>query len=158
MAKNPYINIYGGDVTEGGTDGTLISCDGSFSYPISMLFDVSKPEIKLGDLPCVVGKFAFRTEPGYIWSDLYIKVTNSDSYSAWDLSWYPSMGDYSKSIFKWGRGASDIHDVNTVFYLALGYFGRKWDYDLDKFLDHFYNGQDTGINISAKIAPIGFEY
>jgi hypothetical protein len=158
MAKNPYINIYGGDVTEGGTDGTLISCDGSFFYPISMLFDVSKPDINLGTLPCVVSKFAFRTEPGYKWSDLYITVTDSDLYSAWYLSWSSTMGNYSKSIFKWGRGASDMHDVNTVFYLALGYFGRKWSYDYDKFLDHFYNGQDTGINISAKIAPIGFEY
>jgi len=164
MAKNPYINIYGGEVTEGGTDGDLISCDGSFFYPISMLFDISKPEPAetLQGENCIVKKFAFRTEPGWTYYNTWIYLTQppQETYSNWKMNWNSSNVDDNgwKDSSSWGgQYRAERANVNKCFYLRLRYNGRKWDYDLDKFLDHMGHYQDTGIQIVSKIAPVGFE-
>lgn len=165
MAKNPYINIYGGEVTEGGTDGTLISCDGSFFYPISMLFDISKPapaETLIGK-DCIVKKFAFRTEPGWAHDGVKISITQpSESYSRsrWYMNWHSGDADYDGWKDDWSRWGGGYREstvnVNKIFYLKLRYNGRWYEEDLDKMVDHFGHYRDTGISIEAKIAPFGF--
>ena len=162
MAKNPYINLYGGEVTEGGTDGTPISCDGSFTYPLSMLFDISKPTIVNLPAKFLVGKFAIRTEPGFYWKNVRITFNDpidpiADIYTAWYLSWkndFDTETLHLKYIYD-GYG-DDEANINKIFYVMLCYSGSKYDEDLDKKVDLFTQFQDTGISINAKIAPVGY--
>lgn len=163
MAKNPYINIYGGDVTAGEKDGIPISCDGSFFYPVSMLFDVSKaaPAETAQGKNCMVKKFAIRTEPGWTYSNLRIQLTQppSETYTQWKINWYTDSVDYNHwdDYATWGGHYADkVANVNKIFYLRLKYRGRQYDYDLERYFDHFGNFRDTGIRVSASIAPIGF--
>jgi hypothetical protein len=164
MAKNPYINIYGGEVTEGGTDGELISCDGSFFYPISMFFDISKPapSEKKPTRICMVQKFAVRTEPGWAHDGVHILITQpTETYSRsrWAVNMYHADVDDNgwTDHAVWGnRYVAETVNKNKIFYLRLAYNGLWYEEDLDKLVDHFGHYQDTGINIRAKIAPFGF--
>jgi hypothetical protein len=160
MAINPYINLYGGEVTEGGTDGTPISCDGAFTYPLSMLFDISKPTI-VGK-KCLIGKFAVRTAPGFCWENLTITFNDpidplADKYTAWSLSWYNDFftGPLRRNYIYDGYGYNEVN-INKIFYVMLSYTGSKYDEKLDKKIDLFTRFQDTGISINAKIAPVGY--
>lgn len=159
MAKNPYINIYGGDVTAGEKDGTPISCDGSFSFPISAFFDIEKPDYNFEDLGVrfKVFKFAIRTEDGFNTGSLsdtkrtLIRVTDYDDImnEKLRLSWYPFVNrDDASSSINWSWYISkfygEIKETNTLFYLRAGYS------DGDDLLSY----RNTKFNVEAKIFPI----
>lgn len=159
MAKNPYINVYGGDVTAGEKDGTPISCDGSFSFPISAIFDIEKPDYDFEDLGVKfkVFKFAIRTEEGFNtgWASdntrTMIRVTDYDDMAdeKLRLSWYPFVNrdDISSSInWNWyiSKIYGEIKETNTLFYLRAGYS------DGDDLLSY----RNTKFNVEAKIFPI----
>lgn len=159
MAKNPYINIYGGDVTAREKDGTPISCDGSFSFPISAFFDIEKPDYNFEDLGVKfkVFKFAIRTEDGFntgsssTASRTLIRVTNYDDMAdeKLRLSWYPfvNRSDASSSInWDWyiSKIYGEIKETNTLFYLRVGYNDGD---DLSSY-------RNTKFNVEAKIFPI----
>lgn len=159
MAKNPYINIYGGDVTAGEKDGIPISCDGSFSFPISAFFDIEKPDYDFEDLGVKfkVFKFAIRTEDGFntgsssTASRTLIRVTNYDDMAneKLRLSWYPfvNRSDVSSSTnWYWyiSKNYGEIKETNTLFYLRVGYS------DGDDLLSY----RNTKFNVEAKIFPI----
>jgi len=159
MAKNPYINIYGGDVTAGEKDGIPISCDGSFSFPISAFFDIEKPDYDFEDLGVKfkVFKFAIRTEDGFNTGSSFtasrtlIRVTDYDDITneKLRLSWYPnvSRSDVSSSTnWKWyiSKIYGEIKEINTLFYLRVGYNDGD---DLSSY-------RNTKFNVEAKIFPI----
>lgn len=159
MAKNPYINIYGGDVTAGEKDGIPISCDGSFSFPISAFFDIEKPDYNFEDLGVrfKVFKFAIRTEDGFNTGSSFtasrtlIRVTNYDDITdeKLRLSWFPFVNriDASSSTnWYWyiSKDYGEIKDTNTLFYLCVGYN------DGDDLLSY----RNTKFNVKAKIFPI----
>lgn len=159
MAKNPYINIYGGEVTAGGKDGIPISCDGSFSFPISAFFDIEKPDYNFEDLGVKfkVFKFAIRTEEGFntgSFSDTtrtMVRVTDYNDIinEKLRLSWYPfvNRSDVSSSTnWDWyiSKIYGEIKETNTLFYLRVGYNDGD---DLSSY-------RNTKFNVEAKIFPI----
>lgn len=159
MAKNPYINIYGGDVTAGEKDGTPISCDGSFSFPISAFFDIEKPDYNFEDLGVKfkVFKFAIRTEDGYNTGSSFtasrtlIRVTDYDDITneKLRLSWYQfvNRSDVSSSTnWDWyiSKFYGEIKETNTLFYLRVGYNDGD---DLSSF-------KNSKFNVKAKIFPV----
>lgn len=55
---NPYINLYMNNPTEGGTDGSMISTDGNYTSPLTVVLDAAQNETKKV-------KLAIRTEQGF---------------------------------------------------------------------------------------------
>jgi hypothetical protein len=104
---NEYCNVYKNNPTVGGTDGTAVSTDGSFTSPMSFILDASQNEEK-------VQKFAIRTETGYIAKDVVIS-DNNDPNDRLKLCWTEN-GTFADSI----AAANDITDVNTIFYAKAG--------------------------------------
>ena len=110
MAKNPYINIYGGNPTNGEEDGILLSSDGSFTTPFSVLFDIEKGVTfrceELG-ISYKIVKLAFRVESEFEANDKYgeygvrwrtsISVRNDEEEIGgiqrwrWRVSAYPNI-------------------------------------------------------------------
>ena len=134
MSKNPYINIYGGEVTAGEKDGIPISCDGSFSFPISAFFDIEKPDYNFEDLGVKfkVFKFAIRTEDGFNTginindrtTTICVTDYNDIATEKLRLSWYPNVyKNDSSTDWNWyiSKMYSQIKDTNTLFYLRVGY-------------------------------------
>lgn len=101
---NTYINIYNGDVTPGGTDGTPVSYDASFSNPIETTLDASQNEVKV--LP-----LAIRTGVGY----KAINVVISDLNDSNDRI---QLGKTS-SIFSNSISFDEINSTNTIFYIRF---------------------------------------
>ena len=159
MAKNPYINIYGGDVTAGEKDGTPISCDGSFSFPISAIFDIAKPDYTYEDAGVMfkVFKLAIRTEDGFNTGTLsddkqmWIRVTDT-GYNAYHdeanlrLSWYPRVYGVDDANWNWyiAKYYAEITDVNTLFYLRVRY----------KNGDNLSSYRNSKFHVIAKIFPV----
>lgn len=157
MAKNPYINIYGGEVTAGEKDGTPISCDGSFSFPISAIFDIAKPDYIFEDSSVMfkVFKLAIRTEEGFNTGTLSderqmgIWVTEYDAYddeANLRLSWYPRVYGVDDTNWTWyiAKYYAEITDVNTLFYLRVGYNDGD---DLSSY-------RNSKFHVIAKIFPV----
>lgn len=155
MAKNPYINIYAGDPTEGEKDGFAISSDGSFSAPLSVLFDVlnADDEERNGasswEYYTVYKyvKLAVRLESGYM-----LKSGSSLAISVPSGNW--SFTAASPSInATWARtinfSANDISDVNRIFYARLS-AGRYAPAPPSNHL----TGRDSLLTLSAKIFPV----
>lgn len=154
MAKNPYINIYGGEVTAGEKDGFAISSSGSFSAPLSVLFDVlnADDEERNGasswEYYTVYKyvKLAVRLEPGYTLesgSDLAISVPSGN----WSFT-----KDSPSTKATWTRTisfpANRISDVNRIFYARLS-AGRYAPAPPSSYL----TGRDSLLTLSAKIFP-----
>lgn len=161
MAINPYINLYGGEVTAGETDGIPISCDGSFSYPVKMLFDVSKPTfVRSWNRYLVSSPFAIRTAPGLTWENVRITFDKQSSLNSYFyLSW---RNNFETESMMWdniysGYSPDNPVGVNKLFYVALNYTGPKYNADLDKLLDTFFHYTDTNIHVHAKICPQGYK-
>lgn len=159
MAKNPYINIYGGEVTAGGKDGTPISCDGSFSFPIFAIFDIAKPDYIFEDSGVMfkVFKLAIRTEEGFNTGTLTddkqmgIWITDTEYNAGHEeknlrLSWYPFVNGDIDANWTWyiAKYYAEITDVNTLFYLRVGYRDGE---DLSVY-------RNSKFHVIAKIFPI----
>ena len=101
---NPYLNVYMGNPTEGGTDGTVISTDGSQTAPLVVNLDAAQNETKKV-------KLALRCESGYTTqSDTVIQDVN-DTNDYWKFS-LTENGTYADSI----TISSAISNVNTIFW------------------------------------------
>ena len=101
---NPYINVYGGNPTEGGTDGTVVSTDGAQTAPLVVNLDAAQNEskkIKLG----------IRCESGYTTQSDTVIQDSGDTYDRWKFS-LTENGTYADSI----TIASAISTVNTIFW------------------------------------------
>ena len=75
--KNPFINLYGGEPTDGRNDGTIISLDDDTSSPIQATVNASKQETKKQ-------KLALRCEEGYTTNadtTIWFKGANADKWS-----------------------------------------------------------------------------
>lgn len=101
---NPYINLYMNNPTEGGTDGTAISTDGTQLNPLTVTLDASKNESKKM-------KLAVRCEEGYQTSGAATISDYNDTNDRWKFS-LTEEGTYSDTIII----ASTIDSVNTIFY------------------------------------------
>ena len=82
---NAYINVYTGNPTLDGTDGTQISTDGAQTSPLSAVLDATKEENK-------VMKIALRCEAGY-------KVKADASGNTVTIDFLDGSGNHST---KWG--------------------------------------------------------
>lgn len=101
---NPYINIYKNNPTVGGTDGTAVSDDGSFTAPVSVTLDASQNQQE-------IVKLAVRCEDGYCTDgNTTIEVIN-DTANHWSLCGTQN-GTFSSSI----TISSTISSVNVIFY------------------------------------------
>lgn len=102
--SNAYINVYKGNPTVGGTDGTAVSTDGAYTSPISVTLDASINETK-------TVKLAIRTETGYTTTGNVTISDSGDTNDRWKLC-LTEDGTYTDSI----TISSEITAVNTIFY------------------------------------------
>ena len=103
MANN-FINVYTGNPTEGGTDGTIISTDGAQTAPLVVSLDASIEETKKT-------KLAVRCESGYQTTAGTIIQDNGDTNDHWKLS-LTENGTYTDSIVF----SNGIDTGNAIFY------------------------------------------
>ena len=101
---NPYLNLYMNSPTAGGTDGTAISTDGTYTAPLTVTLDASTSETK-------VVKLGIRTESGYITNGNTIIADSGDTNDRWKLSLESDTG-WADSITL----TDTITTVNTIFY------------------------------------------
>lgn len=101
------LNIYQGNVTEGKTDGTLVSTNGTMSAPVDVVLDPQINETKVIPL-------AVRAMPGYKTSGKTVITDNNDSEDRWKLSWTMG-GTFSDSI----QTNREITAVNTLFFAKV---------------------------------------
>ncbi len=101
---NSFINIYSGNPTEGGTDGTVISTDGAQTAPLVVNLDASQNEVKKV-------KLGIRCESGYITSGDTVIRDNNDTNDRWKFS-LSENGAYADSI----TISAAISTVNTIFW------------------------------------------
>lgn len=155
MAKNPYINIYAGDPAEGEKDGFAISSDGSFSAPLSVLFDVLNADDEARDgassweyyTVYKYVKLAVRLEPGYtLESGSYLTISVPSGNWSFTTETPPSTkATWTRTI---SFPASRISDVNRIFYARLR-AGRYAPAPPSSYL----TGRDSLLTLSAKIFP-----
>lgn len=100
---NSYINIYKNNPTAGGTDGTAVSTDGTFTAPIEFALDASKNEVAVQPL-------AIRTESGYIATDVTIS-DNNDTDDRIKLC-LTENGTFADSL-----SIGSVSAVNSIFYV-----------------------------------------
>ena len=101
---NQFINVYMGNPTEGGVDGTAISTDGVQTAPLVVNLDAAQNETKKV-------KLGIRCESGYTTvGDTTIR-DNNDTDDYWKLS-LTENGTFSDSLVI----GSTISTVNTIFW------------------------------------------
>lgn len=101
---NAYINLYKNNPTAGGTDGTAISTDGTYTSPLTVSLDAAINESK-------TVKLAVRTETGYTTTGSTTISDNGDTNDRWKLC-LTENGTFTDSI----TISNAITNVNTVFY------------------------------------------
>ena len=101
---NAFINLYMNNPTEGGTDGTAISTDGTYTSPLTVSLDAAINESK-------TVKLAVRTETGYTTTGSTTISDNGDTNDRWKLC-LTENGTFTDSI----TISNAITNVNTVFY------------------------------------------
>ena len=101
---NAYINLYMNNPTAGGTDGTAISTDGTYTSPLTVSLDAAINESK-------TVKLAVRTETGYTTTGSTTISDNGDTNDRWKLC-LTENGTFTDSI----TISNAITNVNTVFY------------------------------------------
>ena len=98
-----YLNLYQGNPTAGGTDGTAVSTDNSFTAPINFELDAAINETKQT-------KCAIRTEQGYAATNVTIQVVN-DTNARFKLC-KTANGTYADSIT-----FDSVSAANSIFYV-----------------------------------------
>lgn len=101
---NAFINLYMNNPTAGGTDGTAISTDGTYTSPLTVSLDAAINESK-------TVKLAVRTETGYTTTGSTTISDNGDTNDRWKLC-LTENGTFTDSI----TISNAVTDVNTVFY------------------------------------------
>ncbi len=101
---NAFINIYTGNPTERGTDGTIISTGGSQTAPLVVTLDASQNEVKKT-------KLAIRCESGYRTTGDTVIQDNGDVNDRWKFS-LTENGTYADSITL----GSGIDTGNSIFW------------------------------------------
>lgn len=101
---NYLVNIYQGSVTAGGTDGTKVSTDGTYTAPIDVELDASQNESKIIPL-------AVRADSGYKTTGTTTIQDLGDTNDRWKLSW-TAGGSFADTI----STDNAITAVNTLFY------------------------------------------
>lgn len=98
-----YINLYQGNPTAGGTDGTVVSTGDDFSSPINFDLNAEENESKVVPL-------ALRTEAGYKVTDCTVTDYNdSNNKITFCLT---QDGEFTDSIT-----IPEITDANVIFYI-----------------------------------------
>ena len=127
---NPYMNLYMGNPTAGGTDGTIVSLDGSQTSPVMFTLDATEEESGTQVL-------ALRCEEGYrTEGDTEISFTGTTAYK-WGVSLDGSYYDDSITI------ETSIGTGNTLFYVRA-----ESSYD-----ENPGNDSSVFIKVTAKIVP-----
>lgn len=98
-----YINVYQGNPTAGGTDGTVVSTGDDFSSPINFDLNAEENESKVVPL-------ALRTEAGYKVTDC--TVTDYNDRNNKITFCLTQDGEFTDSII-----IPEITDTNVVFYI-----------------------------------------
>lgn len=101
---NQYINLYMNNPTSGGTDGTAISTDGTYTAPLSITLDASVSETKIVEL-------GIRTESGYETTGSTTIADSGDTSDRWKLSFNSDTGWADSITF-----TDTITTTNTIFY------------------------------------------
>lgn len=101
---NPYINVYQGNPTEGGTDGTAASTDGAQTAPVTVSLDAAQNESKKI-------KLALRCESGYTTTGNTTIQDVNDTNDRWKFS-LTENGTYADSI----TITSAIGTTNVIFW------------------------------------------
>lgn len=102
--SNAYINVYKGNPTAGGTDGTVVSTGGTYTAPISVALNATENETKKV-------KLAIRCETGYTTVGDTTLADSGDTNDRWKLC-LTENGTYTDSI----TISSAIDTTNTVFW------------------------------------------
>jgi hypothetical protein len=130
ILANAWLNLYKGNPSSGGTDGTAIST-GDNTAPITFTLDASINEIQSDTL-------AVRCEQGYCTStDTTISVA-SDTGNHWSLSLDGTNWSTSITI------ANTISTVNSNFYVKAGATSSEYP----------SNDTNTKIRVQTKIAAV----
>lgn len=98
------VNIYQGNVTAGGTDGTKVSTDGTYTAPVDVELDASQNESKIIPL-------AVRANSGYKTTGTVTISDQGDTNDRWKLCWTQN-GTFTDSI----TTDDEITAVNKLFY------------------------------------------
>ena len=110
---NKYINIYAGNPTAGGTDGTQVSTDGANTSPITATLDASKSE-------SATVKCAIRCETGYkVVGDVTIAPTGTNA-AKWLVAYdSTATADAAPADSKFGTSAtiSGVAAANVIFWV-----------------------------------------
>lgn len=130
--SNKYINLYMGDVTEGGSDGIPISTDNTETSPLEITLDAANNESK-------TVKVAVRCEPGFITTgNTAITFVGSNS-NKWVISASENSSLESSLIIR-----DSINETNKILYIkALS------TADEDPVID-----SSTNIRITTKIKAV----
>ena len=101
---NAFINLYTGNPTEGLTDGTIISTDGTQTAPLTLTLDASQNESKKA-------KLGIRCESGYQAMPNTVIQDYNDTSDTWKFS-LTENGTFADSITL----AAGIDTGNTIFW------------------------------------------
>lgn len=114
---NPYINIYMNNPTEGGTDGTAVSTDGTYTAPVSVDLISSNNETK-------IVKLAIRCEPGYQTvggATITCDPQPFEGHETWKLSTTLDDNEFADTTGI-GNASNEIGSTNRIFYAkAISY-------------------------------------
>lgn len=102
--SNPYINVYKGNPTAGGTNGTALSTGGDMTSPLTIVLDASINEVK-------TEKLAIRCETGYRTTGNTVIQDFGDTDDRWKFS-LTEDGTFDDAI----TISSAIGAVNTIFW------------------------------------------
>lgn len=105
--SNAYINVYKGNPTAGGTDGTAVSTGGTYTEPITVALNASEAETKKV-------KLAIRCETGYTTVGDTTISDSGDTNDRWKLC-LTENGTYTDSI----TITSAIDTTNTIFWARV---------------------------------------
>lgn len=110
---NKYINIYAGNPTSGGTDGTQVSTDGANTSPITATLDASKAES--AKIKC-----AIRCETGYnVVGDVLIAPTGTNA-AKWSVAYdSTATADTAPDDSKFGASVTipSVAVANVIFWV-----------------------------------------
>lgn len=113
---NEYINIYTGNVTKGGTDGSLVSQNDLQTDPVSVSLDATKNEVKY--IKC-----AIRTQPGYKSNRTaisFVGLTREKWQVAKDEDFANANDAKTKGLFRNSLVITDtINSTNTIIWFKV---------------------------------------
>ena len=99
-----HLNLFMNNPTAGGTDGTAVSTDDTFTAPLTFILDGAQSETK-------IAKLAIRTESGYkTYGNTLIQGYN-DTNDRWKFSFDSDTGWSDTIVF-----TDTIVATNVIFY------------------------------------------